>query len=291
MVKEKDLKQKELRKKTCFIITPIGSEGSEIRREIEGIIDEVVNPVLKEFGYEENNVAHRKDNTSSIPSDVIKSVYEADLCIANLTGNNANVMYELALRHATGKHVIIITKDVSSLPFDISVQRAIEYKNDMQGALDLKNELRNKIKYIEEHDQEISNPIYDTLQKIIINDETIPHKDYGYKESIEKIMGDINELKTLIRKSNSTIKDIPLGYEEIFRNHNLEMENFKRKINMYNEMNDIDKLRSTIESLKNYVFYLEEKCDTADRYKEDAVYNEMFQEARIVLNGCKNLIR
>ena len=284
---EEKIENNNLQKKTCFIITPIGSEGSETRREIEGIIDEAINPVLKEMGYEEDNVSHRKNNVSSIPSDVVKSVYESDLCIANLSGNNANVMYELALRHSAGKQVIIITQDVSSLPFDINVQRAIEYKNDMQGALELKEELRNKIKYIEEHPDEISNPIYDNLQKIIINEDTIPQRDYGYKESIEKIMCDINEIKSLIRKPVNITDEIPLGYADIFNKHKIKMRQIDSKISIFNKVNDIDNLRNTIESLERYVKYLDNQCVIANNNKEDAVYNEMFQEAFIALNEYK----
>lgn len=38
--------------KTCFIITPIGATGSIIRRKIDGVIEEVIEPILDELGYE-----------------------------------------------------------------------------------------------------------------------------------------------------------------------------------------------------------------------------------------------
>lgn len=279
---EKNKEQNNEKRKTCFIITPIGPEGSEIRREIEGIIDEVINPVLMEMGYETNNVAHRKDSTSSIPSDVIKSVYDADLCIANLTGNNANVMYELALRHAAGKHVIIITNNISSLPFDINVQRAIEYKNDMQGALELKRDLKLKIRYINEHFNEISNPIYDNLQKIVISDDSIPNLNISYRESIEKILNDISELKKMINKNNEKI-NFPLGYAEIIRSHNYEMDAFKRDIDLYTKGNDFEQLDHVIDSLHTYINTLENSCNNVKKRKDDAVYNSMYQEAVTLL--------
>ena len=39
---------KDTKKKRCFVITPIGDEKSEIRRHIDGIIDEAIVPALGE---------------------------------------------------------------------------------------------------------------------------------------------------------------------------------------------------------------------------------------------------
>ena len=44
-------------KKTCFIITPIGKENSDIRRKMDGIIDAAIDPVLEECGFEKPKLA------------------------------------------------------------------------------------------------------------------------------------------------------------------------------------------------------------------------------------------
>jgi len=41
------------------------------------------------------------------------------LIIADLSGNNPNVMYKLGLAYALGKPVILISNDVNSVPFDL----------------------------------------------------------------------------------------------------------------------------------------------------------------------------
>ncbi|HDR8038750.1 TPA: hypothetical protein QCZ17_000927 [Bacillus cereus] len=125
--------------KTCFIITPIGGERSDIRREANGVIDAVIIPALKEIGFQERNiqVAHRMSSSGSINRQVIKSVLESDLAIANLTTLNPNVMYELAIRHAAAKPVIQICKHDTDLPFDVIDERTMFYTNDMSGVLEL----------------------------------------------------------------------------------------------------------------------------------------------------------
>ena len=126
--------------KTCFVITPIGGDNTDIRREADGIIDEVLIPVLEEELGFTVEVAHRVDASGSITQQVIQSVIESDFAICNLATLNPNVMYELALRHAARKPVVTIAPHGTSLPFDISDDRVVFYKNDIAGANQLKTD-------------------------------------------------------------------------------------------------------------------------------------------------------
>jgi nucleoside 2-deoxyribosyltransferase len=95
--------------KECFIITPIGGTGSDIRRETDGLIRSVLKPVLSEFDL--NPVpAHEISETGSITRQIIKQLLESDLVIANLTGLNPNVMYEVGIRHCARKPMIVLAK-------------------------------------------------------------------------------------------------------------------------------------------------------------------------------------
>jgi hypothetical protein len=154
----KDDVKEENKKKRCFIITPIGGESSDIRRQIEGVIDECIIPVLGEEY--DVIVAHRIFTTGSINNQVISEIYNDELVIANLTGLNPNVMYELAFRHALRKPVIVIKNkdDGYKLPFDITEDRTIFYTNDISGTAELKKSLKS---FLDEIDliKEADNPI------------------------------------------------------------------------------------------------------------------------------------
>ncbi len=149
-------------KKKCFIITPIGGDDSTIRRHADGVVDAVIEPILKDFDLEVV-VAHRMLEGGSITAQVIKSVLEAELVIANLTGLNPNVMYELAIRHAVRKPLIQICEKGTSLPFDINEQRTIFYTNDMQGSVELSESLRRMLPSAID-DEKPDNPIYRVIQ-------------------------------------------------------------------------------------------------------------------------------
>ena len=62
-----------------------------------------------------------------ITEQIIAAIEQADLLIADLSGNNPNVMYELGYGHALRKPAIIINQDVHSAPFDVKDFRQVLY--------------------------------------------------------------------------------------------------------------------------------------------------------------------
>ncbi|SRR6266404_2023442 len=60
-----------------------------------------------------------------ITAQIIRQLLDAPLVIADLSGTNPNVMYELAIRHSSGKPVIQISTNISEIPFDVAGLRTI----------------------------------------------------------------------------------------------------------------------------------------------------------------------
>lgn len=201
--------------KTCFIITPIGDDQSDIRRAADGLIDAVITPELLNSGFSKGNikVAHRMANPGSINQQVIECILESDLAIANLTTLNPNVMYELAIRHAVRKPVIqLIQKGTKKLPFDIIEERTIFYQNDMSGVIELSNSLREMLPFALD-DKEPDNPIYRVakqqaiMQKITTNEEPMQYiieQMNNLQSQVSKLAPSINNSRN-IYGSNSLI--------------------------------------------------------------------------------------
>lgn len=190
----------ETNKKRCFVITPIGATESKIRRKIDGVIECAIKPALKEY---EVIVSHQEINSGSIKSNIIKNIYDCELVIANLTTQNANVMYEVALRHAVAKPIIHITEDLMELPFDINDHRTIEYTDDMMGVRELKIKIEKMVNDIENSKDKISNPIVDSLGKTNIIELT--DNNINMNDAINGILlslKNISERITLIEINN-----------------------------------------------------------------------------------------
>lgn len=188
----------KVKTKTCFIVTPIGADNSNIRRAADGVIDSAIEPVLREFNYM-CKVAHRVNQQGLITAQVINDVVESELVIANLTELNPNVMYELALRHCTDKPIIHICEKGTILPFDIKDQRTIMYENDMLGVKELKENLKKYIEEINESFEENSNIITFVRQQKILIDNIGSEEDSGMLKiilnEIRKNNGGYNSMK------------------------------------------------------------------------------------------------
>jgi hypothetical protein len=74
--------------------------------------------------------AVRGDETlvsGNILSHVLQVMVTSRLVIANITGRNPNVFYELGIAHALGKSVLIISETAEDIPFDIRSIRVLTY--------------------------------------------------------------------------------------------------------------------------------------------------------------------
>lgn len=225
-------------KKNCFVITPIGNDNSSIRRHIDGIIDQAIIPALEEKY--EIEVAHRKYEIGSINDRVIKSIFNSDLVIANLTELNPNVMFELAIRYSFGKPAIVIAEKNTKLPFDIIDENTIFYINDPAGANDLKNSIKDFEANID-LEKQLYGPVYKAIN-------TIPL--YKAVESGEEI-------------SNNKMFSYIIERLDIIENRvNSSCAKNQIKNNIYNEINfkfDINNIKENeIEIVKE----IREMCDS-----------------------------
>ena len=119
-----------MKQKICFVISPIGDEGSEIRKKADMLLTHLIRPVLQELDY----IVIRSDEISApniITKNIIKNLENSDLVIADLHDSNPNVLYELAIRNAVNKPFILIKDPEQRLPFDLGHNSAINLEQDI----------------------------------------------------------------------------------------------------------------------------------------------------------------
>ena len=100
-------------------------------------------PACQAFGLEPIR-ADRIARPGEIPDQIFRLLRDAEVVIADLTGANPNVMYELGLRHTTGKLTVQLGER-DRLPFDVSVIRTILFKRTEAGLVDARKRLSHAI--------------------------------------------------------------------------------------------------------------------------------------------------
>jgi hypothetical protein len=142
----------------CFFISPIGDEGTEVRRRSDDVMELLLIPSLARCGFNEANIV-RSDQLGSpnVWTDMMDHLDNDELCIADITGFNTNVMFEFGYRQGSKKALIVIVESSffknqmkddmrPGLPFDIHNYRIIQYDlTTPKGLRDTGNSLRNQI--------------------------------------------------------------------------------------------------------------------------------------------------
>ncbi len=114
-------------RRTCFVIMPFSGTAACQEAEWTAVFREMIKPAVEESGLD--YVCTRSDlKAGNIVKGILSNLDEADVVIADITDLNPNVFYELGIRHTLKEYTILITQDMSSIPFDLSSYATIEYR-------------------------------------------------------------------------------------------------------------------------------------------------------------------
>lgn len=122
---------------SCFVLMPF-QEG------LTAVYEHGIKPLVESMGMQ----CKRADeiySAQNILGDIWDSIQSSELIIADLTGKNPNVMYELGLCHVLWKRVILLSQSKDDVPFDLRAWRVIWYDFTFAGAARLKEELGRAI--------------------------------------------------------------------------------------------------------------------------------------------------
>lgn len=128
---------------TMFMIMPFNDEIAD------SIYTLSTKPICESFKL---NVVRADEifTTNPILDDIVMAIEEATIIIADVSGKNANVFYELGMAHMLKRsNTIMITHDkFSEMPFDIAHFRIIGYSDTIKGKAKYEKELNSTIKTI-----------------------------------------------------------------------------------------------------------------------------------------------
>ena len=148
--------------KLVFVLMPFGEPWSDR-------IWESIQRIIKGKGLR----AERADNRHGpvVTEDIWRGIIEARIILADVTGWNPNVFYELGISHTVGKDVILITQPSGRLPFDTQGYRHIIYSDNPAGIKVLETEIPLKVEHYltRKHQERPVENVHKPSKKEIIN--------------------------------------------------------------------------------------------------------------------------
>jgi hypothetical protein len=196
----------------CFVIMPFGNLNidAEQAERLESIYSEWIKPTVESVTIQGTPVqkitCHRADKTArpgEIISHVIENLVDSDIVIADLSGRNSNVFYELGIRHAVNNNTILIADDFEDVPFDLSGLRAIGYKYEPKSLRRLESSLKKAIGEILDEPNKIDNPVrrflYERGMEIIKIRES---------EIVKSLLSEVSHLRAELSQQTNAVQQI-----------------------------------------------------------------------------------
>jgi hypothetical protein len=236
----------------AFVLMPFNPEFDEIYNLF-------IASVLSEAGYE----VFRADNIVSqrnILEDIISSIKESDLIVADLSSSNSNVYYELGLAHAVGKPVILLTQSVSELPFDLRSYRVIQYNTHFAAINDAKVKLKELAHAAKEGKVIFRSPVTDfgSFQTTELQSEKVEvDSDLGYLDYVIQMQDGFNLMTQVVSEIGKKMNEVTT-----------ETKNLTEGITTLANSGEDDKPRKMhkllsefAETQRNYAIFLRESND------------------------------
>ncbi len=150
----------------CFYITPIGDDGTDIRKHADLMLKHLLEPVFDQFQMRVVR-ADQIAKSGLISQQVFEHLAKAKLCVADLSFSNPNAFYELGVRHVCRLPTIQVIQKGDKIPFDVAQGRTITVDlSDRYTLIDriesAKRELAGHVKNAlagKEDGQESGNPV------------------------------------------------------------------------------------------------------------------------------------
>lgn len=134
-------------KPLCFVLMPFGTKRSTAGHNInfDRVYSDVIEPAVEDAG-----LAPLRADQEELGGVIHKAMFERLLLcpysVADLSAANANVYYELGIRHAARpRSTVLIHCNSERLPFDVAPDRSLPYSVDINGIPDIQDGPLNKL--------------------------------------------------------------------------------------------------------------------------------------------------
>ena len=185
------------KKERCFVIGPIGEPNSVERRHADLLLHEIIEPVLaaEPFNFDVRR-ADKADNPGMVLDQIVNSVLDAGVIVADLTFRNSNVFWELGLAHAASQKVLHIAATGTDIPFDVHGHRVTFVDlGDWQSKEEARASLKEFATAMGQPDYQVTNPVTQARRTIQLRQSGDP-KEQALADMTERL----EQLERLLKR-------------------------------------------------------------------------------------------
>lgn len=119
--------QEEIEK--CFVIMPISDQGDYPKGHFTKVYEQIFKPAIEDAEYEPYRVDEDKISNPII-NKIFDAVQNCPMALCDLSNRNPNVLYELGLRQAYDKPVVLVQDEKTPRIFDVSGINTVQYSSE-----------------------------------------------------------------------------------------------------------------------------------------------------------------
>ncbi len=173
------------------------------KKKLDEIYEFLFKPAIEKSGL--GYVCERsRIRNGAFTRDILVNLQNSEVVLADLTGFNPNVMWELGIRHTLSNRTILVSKEsrkYKKIISDIGIYGVVFYRPDLRGKDQFNKEIKKILDDIEKEPERSDNPVYDFLKQ-----EDIILMSFERKIVINKMIGLLSELFSNLKFAEIMIK-------------------------------------------------------------------------------------
>ena len=117
--------------KNCFVIMPIADCDGYEKGHFAHVYNDIIKPAIEKTEFTAIRADEVKE-TNLIHLDILRKLIDAPIAVCDLSTRNPNVLFELGIRQAFDRPVVLIQEKGTPKIFDIAPLRYLEYSKEMK---------------------------------------------------------------------------------------------------------------------------------------------------------------
>jgi len=253
--------------KDCFIIMPISDVDGYDKGHFGRVYEDIIKPAVSKTEFVSSRADEVKE-TNFIHLDILKKLIDAPIAVCDLSTRNPNVLFELGIRQAFDKPVVLIQEKGTPKIFDIGPLRYLEYSKSMKyhDVLKTQSELTEAINATKAAEGKQGNINSIVRLMALSNPASIPTIEGDSKDALamDVLQSQLNDMRRMMeismienKRGNSRGSISSIEYERIINKlEKLKVSRRKMPNNMFH-----DEIRTLMRDAEEIMMHCEDKRD------------------------------